>query len=80
MEEYKQMHTLGHYFNIDTQLISPSDAHKLCPILDPKAFYGAMSSPGDGFVDPSKYCAALVKGATTLGGQVRDFVSVFFYM
>lgn len=76
MEEYKRFHTLGHYFNIDSQLISPSEAQKLCPILDPKSFYGALYSPEDGYTDPSMYCASLSKGAKNFGGQASNFFHI----
>nr|CAH7760943.1 unnamed protein product [Callosobruchus chinensis] len=72
LEDYKRSHTLGHYFNIESHLISPNEAQKLCPTLDPKAFCGALWSPGDGCADPSMYCAALAKGATKLGGQLFE--------
>lgn len=73
MEEYKRFHTLGHYLGIDSQLVSPSEAQKLCSILNPRSFYGALYSPSDGFTDPSMYCASLVKGARNLGGQVSNY-------
>lgn len=66
------MHTLGHFFNIDSQLITPSDAQKLAAILDPKAFIGALYSPGDGYADPTGYVNALVKGAVQNGGQLIE--------
>jgi glycine/D-amino acid oxidase-like deaminating enzyme len=70
MQEYKRLHTFGHFFNIESHVIAPSEAAKLSPILDPKKFKGALYSPGDGCTDPSMYCAALIKGANTRGGQV----------
>ncbi|KAJ8975141.1 hypothetical protein NQ317_015275, partial [Molorchus minor] len=72
LEEYKRLHTLGHFYNIESHIISPKEAQKLSPILDPKSFYGALWSPGDGFTDPSMYCSSLVKGATTSGGLVFE--------
>lgn len=70
MEEFKRLHTLGHYFNVHSQLISPKEAQKLSPILDPNAFYGGIYSPTDGHVDPTSYCNALIKGGIANGGQV----------
>jgi sarcosine dehydrogenase len=72
MQEYKRLHTFGHFFNIESHVIAPSEAAKLSPILDPKKFKGALYSPGDGCTDPSMYCAALIKGANTRGGQVIE--------
>ena len=31
----------------------------------------ALYSPGDGVIDPSMFCAALIKGATNKGGKVK---------
>ncbi|KAJ8919613.1 hypothetical protein NQ315_002235 [Exocentrus adspersus] len=72
MEEYKRIHTLGHYFNIENHLVSPNEAQKLCPMLNPKAFTGALWIPTDGYTDPSTYCSALIKGATTNGGVLYE--------
>nr|XP_968443.1 PREDICTED: sarcosine dehydrogenase, mitochondrial [Tribolium castaneum] len=76
IQEYKRLHTFGHFFNIESHIISPQEASKLSPMLDPNKFKGALYSPGDGFTDPSMYCAALIKGATTKGGQVIENCSV----
>ncbi|CAG9819893.1 unnamed protein product [Phaedon cochleariae] len=76
LEEYKHFHSLGHMFKLESQLVSPKEAQKICPILDPKSFYGALWSPSDGFTDPSMYCAALIKGATNLGGQLFENTDV----
>ncbi|KAF7276911.1 hypothetical protein GWI33_009661, partial [Rhynchophorus ferrugineus] len=75
-EEYKRLHTLGHYFNIESQLLSPRDTQKLCPILEPTSFYGALYSPSDGFVDPTMYTNALMKGGTANGGQIFEGTTV----
>ncbi|XP_066146698.1 sarcosine dehydrogenase, mitochondrial [Euwallacea fornicatus] len=72
LEEYKRLHTLGHYFKVESQLISPKEAQSLCPILDPNAFYGALYSPTDGYTDPTMYCNALIKGGIANGGQVFE--------
>lgn len=70
VKEYKRLQTLGHFFGVDSQWLSPADAAKLSPILNPKSFQGALFSPSDGSMDPSMYCTALLKGATARGCQV----------
>lgn len=77
MEEFKRMHTLGHYFNIESHLVSPNEAQKICTVLDPKVIRGAIWIPSDGYTEPSMYCAALIKGATTNGGVVSNFFRTF---
>ncbi|KAH1022196.1 hypothetical protein HUJ04_011627 [Dendroctonus ponderosae] len=76
MEEFKRLHTLGHYFNVHSQLITPKEAAKLSPILDPNAFYGAVYSPTDGHADPTSYCSALIKGGIANGGQVFEHTTL----
>ncbi|XP_072386049.1 sarcosine dehydrogenase, mitochondrial [Diabrotica undecimpunctata] len=76
LEEYKRFHTLGHLLNIESHIISPTEANKLASILDPKSFYGALWSPSDGHCDPSMYCAALIKGAKNRGAQVFEDTAV----
>ncbi|XP_057662190.1 sarcosine dehydrogenase, mitochondrial [Diorhabda carinulata] len=72
LEEYKRLHTLGHLLNLESHIISPTEAQKLSPILEPKSFYGALWSPNDGYCDPSMYCSALLKGAKNRGGKVFE--------
>lgn len=68
IQEYLRLHTLGHFFKIESQMLSPRETVHLSPILDPKNFSAALYSPGDGVIDPTMYCSALVKGATNKGG------------
>ncbi|XP_018560905.1 sarcosine dehydrogenase, mitochondrial [Anoplophora glabripennis] len=72
MEEYKRFHTLGHYFNIESHLLTPNEAQKICTMLNPKIIYGAIWVPTDGYTEPSNYCSALIKGATTNGGVLYE--------
>lgn len=74
MEEYKRFHTLGHFFGLESHLVTPLEAKKISPLLNPKSFYGALWSPNDGYTDPSMYCNSLVKGAKNAGGKVSSEV------
>lgn len=76
MEEYKRFHTLGYLYGLESQLISPLEAKKICPILNPQSFYGALWSPSDGYTDPSMYCASLIKGAKLSGAEVKHFYNI----
>ena len=71
VEEYQRLHTIGHFFGIDSQILSPTDTVRLSPILNKHNFTASLYSPGDGNVDPSLLCSALIKGATSKGGKVR---------
>ncbi|CAG9859919.1 unnamed protein product [Phyllotreta striolata] len=76
LEEYKRFHTLGHYHNLESHVISPGQAKELAPILDPKAFHSALWSPADGYCDPTMYCNSLIKGAKTKGAKVFEHIQV----
>lgn len=58
---------------IENSIISSKQAHSIFPLLNPKSFLGAMHSPGDGDIDPSQLCNALVKLAIqTANAQVIE--------
>lgn len=73
MNEYKRLQTIGNLYGIESQLLTPTETTKLSPILNPKSFVGALYSPGDGGMDPSMYCSALIKGATSRGAEVMPY-------
>ncbi|XP_046403823.1 sarcosine dehydrogenase, mitochondrial-like [Ischnura elegans] len=72
LKEYRRLMTAGRSFDIESRMISPDEAKELFPLLDPKAFSGALYSPGDGTVDPNSLCTALTKYATSRGGKVYE--------
>ncbi|HCF74483.1 MAG TPA: glycine cleavage system protein T, partial [Gammaproteobacteria bacterium] len=49
----KSMHAKGRYLGMDTEIISPTEAAEIFPLLDPSKFVGAMSDPLEGHLDPS---------------------------
>lgn len=51
-------------------MLTPQETVRLAPILNGNNFTAALYSPGDGCVDPSMLCSALIKGATGKGGKV----------
>lgn len=71
VKEYKRLQTLGHFYGIESQWVTPAEAAKLSPILNPKSILGALYSPGDGVMDPTKCCTALLEGATSRGSEVK---------
>lgn len=73
IQEYKRLNTLGHFFGIESSILSPSETLRHFPLLDPNNFTASLYSPGDGCIDPSMYCAALTKAAKANGGQVSYF-------
>lgn len=56
-------------------MLTPDEAVKLSPMVDPACINGALYSPDDGYIDPSTYCYALIQLATKQGTKVQNKVS-----
>ncbi|RLO10068.1 hypothetical protein DYB28_007793, partial [Aphanomyces astaci] len=52
LSEYHRLATLGKYFDIPAQVLSPSDTKALYPLMNVSDLKGALYSPGDGTIDP----------------------------
>ncbi|XP_059621064.1 sarcosine dehydrogenase, mitochondrial [Phlebotomus argentipes] len=72
MDEYRRLATIGKCFDVESHILDPHETKKLFPLLDEKAFTGALYSPGDGVVDPAMLCTALTRQAVKNGGQVFE--------
>ncbi|KAF5294011.1 hypothetical protein FQA39_LY13565 [Lamprigera yunnana] len=72
LKEYKRLHTIGHYFGIESHVITSTEAARIHPLLNSKNFKMALYSPSDGCLDPSMLCAALAKGASKNGGKIIE--------
>jgi len=72
LDEYRRLATVGKALDIENEILSPEETQKLFPLLDPKAFIGALYSPGDGVMDPAMLCTALRRAATANGAQVIE--------
>lgn len=58
---------------IENSMLSSTEALEIFPLLNPKAFIGALYSPGDGDIDPTLLCNALTKLAIeTSNAQVIE--------
>ncbi|XP_018327368.1 sarcosine dehydrogenase, mitochondrial [Agrilus planipennis] len=72
INEYLRIQALGRYFGIESKLITPEEAAKLNPILDPSKFLAALYSTEDGCVDPNTLSQALLTGAQKYGGKIYE--------
>ncbi len=61
----------GRYLGIEAEVITPEEAHKLMPLMDPSQFVGAVWSSADGHLDPSGVTHAYAKAARSLGAGVE---------
>ncbi len=65
----KSMAAKGQYQGIETEVITPEQAHELMPLLDPSQFVGALRTVVDGHLDPSGVTYAYAKSAKKLGAN-----------
>ncbi|WP_024585967.1 FAD-dependent oxidoreductase [Aliihoeflea sp. 2WW] len=63
-------HAKGRYLGMDTELITPSEAKAMFPLMDETNFVGAMWDPVEGHLDPSGTTHAYAKAAKTLGAEI----------
>lgn len=76
MLEAKRLATMARSFDLDMQIISPSEAKDLFPLIDEKGLEGAAFIPSDGYVDPASLCQAVAGAARKQGADIRQNVEV----
>ena len=76
MDYLRMAHARGRYLGMETELVSPEEAHELVPLLDPSYFVGAMWDRHEGHVDPSGVTHAYAECATARGAEVNKYVWV----
>lgn len=76
MLEAKRLATMARSFDLDMQIISPSEAKELFPLIDKKGLEGAAFIPSDGYVDPASLCQAVAGAARKQGADIRQKVEV----
>jgi dimethylglycine dehydrogenase len=72
----KQAHARSRYLEMETQLVSPSEAARIFPLMDKKCFVGALYDPIEGHVDPAGVTNAYAKAARIQGAEVYRFTRV----
>ncbi|WP_110709468.1 FAD-dependent oxidoreductase [Salinicola sp. CR57] len=72
----KRQEALAHAYGIDAVSISADEAKERWPLMNHEDVLGAVWSPDDGRVSPSDVCAALVKGAKSLGARIFEKTGV----
>ena len=72
----KSMVAKGRYLDIDAEIISAEEAHRLMPLLDPACFVGALRTWVDGHVDPSGVTQAYARSARKLGAEIHRHTRV----
>ncbi|MHC1548574.1 GcvT family protein [Phyllobacterium sp. K27] len=70
MDFLRLAHARGRYLGMDTELITPSEAKAMFPLMDESNFVGAMWDPVEGHLDPSGTTHAYAKAARKLGAEI----------
>lgn len=76
MIELKRQATTAHSFGLDMNLLTPSEAKELWPMMDISDLVGAAFLPTDGQANPSDITQSLAKGARMGGAQIFEDCSV----
>ncbi len=71
MDFLRMAHAKGRYLGMETELITPSEAKAMFPLMDESHFVGAMWDPVEGHLDPSGTTHAYAKAARVLGADIE---------
>ncbi len=70
MEDLRRLVGMARSFGVPMDLITPSEAHKLFPIMNLEGVVGAAFTPNDGVIDPTGLTNALAAGAKSHGARI----------
>lgn len=74
--EVKRQATTAHSFGLDMQLLTPSEAQALWPLMNVDDVIGAAYLPTDGQANPSDITQSLARGARMAGAQIVEDTAV----
>ncbi|MCP4235543.1 MAG: FAD-binding oxidoreductase, partial [Aestuariibacter sp.] len=74
--EVKRQATTAHSFGLDMQLLTPSEALELWPLMNIDDVVGAAFLPTDGQANPSDITQALARGARQAGIRILEDTGV----
>ena len=75
-EELYRSAAMARAFDVDVEVISPTDAVNMYPHLNIEDVTGAVHLPNDGQGDPANIALSLAKGARMMGAITREGVKV----
>lgn len=70
MDFLRSLHAKGRHLGMQTELITPSEAKAMFPLMDETNFVGALWDPVEGHLDPSGTTHAYAKAARVLGADI----------
>ncbi len=71
MNFLRYIHATGRTLGMQTELISPTEAKAMFPLMDERNFVGALWDPVEGHLDPSGTTHAYAKAAQSLGAHIQ---------
>lgn len=71
MDFLRLTHARGRVLGMQTELITPTEAQAMFPLMDPTHFVGALWDPVEGHLDPSGTTHAYAKAARKLGARIE---------
>lgn len=71
MDFLRLTHARGRALGMETELITPSEAKAMFPLMDTQHFVGALWDPVEGHLDPSGTTHAYAKAAKVLGAEIE---------
>ncbi|WP_157016161.1 GcvT family protein [Mesorhizobium xinjiangense] len=70
MDFLRLAHAKGRYLGMETELITPSEAKAMYPLMDESHFVGALWDPVEGHLDSSGTTHAYARAARKLGAEI----------
>jgi glycine/D-amino acid oxidase-like deaminating enzyme len=70
MDFLRLVHAKGRCLGMETEIITPSEAKAMFPLMDETQFVGALWDPVEGHLDPSGTTHAYAKAAQKLGATI----------
>jgi len=74
--EIKRQATTARSFGLEMNLLTPSEAKKLWPLMSTEDLVGAAFLPSDGQASPSDITQSLAKGARMNGARIHENIAV----
>ena len=71
MDFLRLTHAKGRVLGMETEIITPSEAKAMFPLMDESNFVGALWDPVEGHLDPSGTTHAYAKAAQKLGAKIE---------
>ena len=76
LQEFQRVAAMGRHQGMDIQVISPTEALKLHPLMEIHDLSGVLWDEFDGDIDPAQLTQALAKGARDMGAKIKRFCAV----